>query len=155
MDRIKLLQNPLPINRLAARVIRKAKPEDVWDPIPNPIENYAESENVLRTKNLPESAPRSLLEVVGKRRGQMVVVGYAAEQSDSKKKSARWVVRCDCGRYEHRTSILRWLGTDALDMCRLCQHRTYKIKGEWQPRKPATRETTTQHSPATSHDVAP
>lgn len=33
MDREKLLQNPLPIDRVAARVVRASKPEHLWRPM--------------------------------------------------------------------------------------------------------------------------
>ena len=143
MDREKLLQNPLPIDRVAARVTKAAKAEDLWAPQPKPKTDFAESGEVLRTGPLPKNAPRELLALTGKRRGMMVIVGYAADQGTAKHKSspAKWVVRCDCGRYEHRSSIFRWLGTDATDLCRECRHRTHKLRGWWRPTEKATRAT--------------
>lgn len=140
MDREKLLQNPLPIDRVAARVVKPAKPEEVWMPKPRPLENHAESGEVLPIGPLPKTAPRDILRVVGQRRGRMVVIGYAAQQG-SQNKNGRWVVRCDCGRYEHRTSILRWLGTKDNDWCRECQHRHYRIK-KFVPDKPKAERAT-------------
>ena len=137
MDREKLLQNPLPIDRVAARVTKAAKATDIWAPKPKPKADFAESAEVLRTAPLPKGAPRELLALAGKRRGRMVIVGYAAEQGAGC--SAKWVVRCDCGKYEHRTKILRWLGTDATDLCRECRHRTHKLFGWWRPSEKATR----------------
>jgi hypothetical protein len=140
MNREKLLQNPLPIDRVAARVTKAAKAEHLWAPQPKPKSDFAESGEVLRTAPLPLGAPRELLALKGQRRGQMVVVGYAADQGIGSG-GAKWVVRCDCGRYEHRTRILRWLGTDATDLCRECRHRTHKLRGWWRPAEKATRAT--------------
>jgi hypothetical protein len=53
----------------------------------------------------------------------------------------KWVVRCDCGKYEHRTKILRWLGTDATDLCRECRRRTRILFRWWRPGEKATRAT--------------
>ena len=141
MEREKLLQNPLPIDRVAARVVKKAKPEDQWRPMPKTVDyHHVVPGSVLRCAPLPKTAPQSLLALVGARRGRVVVLGYAAEQLD-KHSSARWVVRCDCGNHEYRSRILRWIGTKADDMCRECRTRIYKLRGEWAPREKAERAT--------------
>ena len=131
MNREKLLQNPLPIDRVAARVSRAARPEDIWRPMPKEMPNLTPVGAFLQTKKVPwislNGNPK-LAELPGKRRGRMVVIGYAADQG-SKKQGARWVVRCDCGNLEHRSAIIRWLGTDADDMCRECRTRAYKLRG--------------------------
>ena len=140
MNRQKLLQNPLPINRVAARVVKPAESEDVWLPKPKPHEGFVESDEVLHTAPLPDAAPPELLALPGRRRGRMVIVGYAADQGGGK--SAKWVVRCDCGRYEHRTRVIRWLGTDANDFCRECQRRAFLLQGGRTPSPaPAQRAT--------------
>jgi hypothetical protein len=41
MDREKLLQNPLPIDRVAARVTKAAKAENLWAPQPKPTTDFA------------------------------------------------------------------------------------------------------------------
>lgn len=122
----RLLAGPLPIDGNAARVIKPARPEHVWQPQPRPVSTAVESPNFLPTAPLPPSAPRWLLQLIGQRRGALVVVGYSARQG-SKSKGSKWVVRCDCGRYEHRTSIVRWLGTKAPDWCRECVHRRHRL----------------------------
>ena len=143
MNREKLLQNPLPIDRAAARVTRAAKPEHLWRPMPKEAPHLTPVGAVLATAPIPRAAANSrpeLQELAGKRRDRMVIVGYAADQG-SQNQSARWVVRCDCGNYEHRTRVLRWLGTAAPDMCRECRNRAYKLRGEWNQRGPAMRAT--------------
>lgn len=126
MNREKLMQNPLPIDRMAARVTGAAKPENLWRPMPKKGSQIPEPGSVLRTAPIPHSAPRELLNLTGKRRGQMVILGYAAEQGHSN--SARWVARCDCGNYEYRTRIMRWLGTDSDDFCHECQKRRFLLR---------------------------
>lgn len=143
MDRVKLLQNPLPIDRVAARVIRPAKPEQMWRPLLKPSPNAVESSDVLRIANIPRAAllnKPELENLPGKRRDRMVIVGYSANQG-SPKQQAKWVVRCDCGNYEHRSGIFRWLGTKAPDMCRECNMRSYKLHGPYKSRAPAIRST--------------
>ncbi len=138
MNILKLLTNPLPIDRLARKVVAKAKPENVWMPSVYVDENTKHSRNGLAIKRIPSNADHTLL---GRRRDRLTIIGYAADQPAGKHKPARWVVRCDCGNYEHRSSILRWLGTDAPDMCLECRKRTYITKGEYSPREPAKRAT--------------
>jgi hypothetical protein len=130
---------PLPIDRVARRVTSAAAPEHVWRPLPKPAAAAARSRHVLPTAPIPAVSLAGIAHVLGQRRGRMTVVGYAAEQPAGKG-NARWVVRCDCGNYEHRTRILRWLGTHADDRCAECQNRAYlRAGGEWRPRDPAER----------------
>ena len=144
MDRVKLLQKPLPVDRVAARVVRKAKPESLWRPMPKAAEHLVAPGTVLAVAPLAWAAINSnpaLNSVPGSRRGRMVILGYAADQGAERKASARWVARCDCGNHEYRTRIFRWLGTEAPDMCRECRTRIYKIRGKFYPSDPAKRST--------------
>ena len=137
---MKLEECTAPIDKNAYRVIRPARKEDVWLPKPKEARHIAHSENFIAVKPVPASCSH-MESVVGKRRGRMVVFGYAAVQPERKNKKAAWVVRCDCGNFEHRSSILRWLGTDAPDMCTECRNREFKTRGEFFPREKAKRET--------------
>ena len=129
MDRERLQQNPLPIDRVARRVTKKARLEDTWRPATKPAPHHIFSSNVLEVAPLPPAAPKELLGLIGRRRGRLTVLGYAKLQG-SKGQQAKWVVRCDCGNYEQRTRILRWLGTDVDDMCSECRNREH-LKGGW------------------------
>jgi len=131
MERVKLLQNHLPIDRVAARVIKKAKPENQWRPLPRVWDDNAFSAEVLRTKELPKAAPKELRNLVGRRRDRLTIVGFAEDQPTGKNASGRWVVRCDCGNYEGRSHILRWLGTAGTDHCIECETRRRKRKTTW------------------------
>lgn len=108
--------------------------------MPKSAPHLVQPGTVLATMPLPPMVAACMPELTripGKRRDRMVVVGYAADQFASKQ--AKWVVRCDCGNFEHRTRILRWLGTQAPDMCRECRNRAFKLRGEWNPRDKALR----------------
>jgi hypothetical protein len=143
VNREKLLQNPMPIDRVAYRVIRAAKPENLWRPMPKDSPGAPPVGAVLATAPTPWLAVKNNPEMgslIGKRRDRMTVLGYAAEQG-AKGQGARWVVRCDCGNQEYRGRVFRWLGTAAPDMCRECQNRAYKLRGEWSPRDPAVCKT--------------
>lgn len=129
------------VNATAARVIKPASALDKWAPKLKPMENYAGSSNVLPVAPIPRGMPPEMRAVVGKRRDRLTVMGYAAQQGTGAN-GAKWVVRCDCGNYEHRTRILRWLGTRCGDMCRECQRKEYiKAGGYTPPVAPAVRET--------------
>jgi hypothetical protein len=136
--REKLMINPLPIDSAAARVTRPAKAENLWRPMPRAVSTYPDADAVLRTAKLPNKHFR-LHAAIGKRRDRMAVLGYAADQG-SEKQGARFVVRCDCGAFEYRRSIFKWLGTKAPDMCRECRVRKYIVHGHWYSDAPAERE---------------
>jgi hypothetical protein len=108
-----LLETPMPIDRVARRVTKKAKPEHIWAPAFTVPEQTKFSKEVLPTIQIPKSA-LSKTNIEG-----------------SPKKNAKWVVRCDCGNYEHRCRIVRWLGTKADDACLECRERDYRKRGKW------------------------
>lgn len=140
MNRTKLLQNPLPINRDAYRVVKKAEPEDSWQPIPKLPQHQAPPGSVIKTIPIPREVLCGspwLADLIGKRRGRMVLLGLAEANGIR----GRWVVRCDCGNHEYRSKPQRWLLTEADDMCNECRHRRYLIQGYTHPRAPAKRGT--------------
>lgn len=57
--------------------------------------------------------------LIGKQFGRLTLIGLS---DDIRKngKNARWVVRCTCGFYEHRT--LKFLTRETLDERRMCSH---------------------------------
>lgn len=129
------------VNATAARVIKPASALDKWAPKLKDAPHMALSSNVLSVAPMPRSMPDNVRACVGKRRDRLTVMGYAEDQGTAKGQ-AKWVVRCDCGNYEHRTRILRWLGTRCGDMCRECRRREYiKAGGYTAAAEPAVRET--------------
>ena len=133
MQREKLLQNCAPIDRVAYRVVKKAKPEDKWDPKIAIGDYHKISGNVLPTVAIPGPALAVASRVIGSRVGRMVCIGYSdVNEQKSQKASAKWVVRCDCGNYEHRTRIIRRLASGFDDQCQGRSKRMYLTKG-WNP----------------------
>lgn len=64
-------------------------------------------------------------DISGQRFGQLVVMGLGPKRPNSKcgkRKAAVWVVRCDCGAYEHRRVRSLREGTED-DLC--CSHCFY------------------------------
>lgn len=56
--------------------------------------------------------------LIGQRIGRVVVLGILLEET--RKKKARWVVRCDCGYYEARIAKVLGSGDPARMMCAAC-----------------------------------
>lgn len=137
-SKVNLLLSPIPVNKTAHRVIKPAAPEDVWAPIVK-TDHRAHSREVLNIRPIPAAAAH-MQSVIGKKRDRLTVIGlYGADEST--KKSKAWVVRCDCGNYETRSTILRWIGTHAPDMCLECRARVWKKGGQWSPSVKAVRDT--------------
>ncbi len=132
----KLKTHCVPVDKTASAVIKPADPEHLWQPKPKSHDGAIESSEVLPVVPVPKSA-KWMQNVIGKRRGKLTVIGYSAEQNP--KKNARWVCRCDCGNYVTRTSILRWLGTQANDECRECHKRRHLKQGYVDPSPKAVR----------------
>lgn len=133
----KLALGPAAVNSTAHRVVKPAAPQNVWSPKPGPMPHHRISDVPLATAPIPRAAPAPMRELVGKRRGRMTIYGYAADQGGGV--SAKWVARCDCGNYEHRTRILRWLHTQADDMCAECLVRRKLTHGIGDAAQPAKR----------------
>lgn len=98
MDRIKLLQNPLPIDRVAARVVFSKG--DHWEP------GICKSEPYWDTPPPIMNPPRVLYTLpwfknpCGLTWGEMRCVGVAAQTSTGTGGSIhRLVARCSCGSY--------------------------------------------------------
>lgn len=124
----KLALGPAAVDGTAKRVIKPASPQGVWQPELKQHSKHKLSSTALPTAPIPRAAPKALHDLIGKRRGRLIIMGYAAQQG-AKEQQAKWVVRCDCGNFEHRTRILRWLNTQADDMCTECQRRRYVTRG--------------------------
>lgn len=92
MDRVKLLQNPLPVDRVAARVLL-GKAEH-WQPQRFRNEDYFDVQPALRQF---DGISR---DYSGFRMGALRVLGLAAPGLGAK--GRKWVARCDCGSYVFR-----------------------------------------------------
>lgn len=122
----------VPANRTAGNVVARTGVH--YDPDIKVQPNYVRSEVFLPVAP-PPTHPPSLAtynEYVGKTFGRWRVIGLSVEQN--KKKPARWVVRCACGRYENRKA--KALRSAALNdgCCLECLHlrhikEAYRKKG--------------------------
>lgn len=86
-----------PLDRQASTVRDGSGEHDTPRRLPN--ENYVHSETPLPVRApLPNS-----VDLTGRGLGRMVVIGLAPPKGGRNVKAA-WVVRCACGRFEHRTA---------------------------------------------------
>jgi hypothetical protein len=77
------------------------------------------------------SALLNLPDLIGVRNGRVVVIGYCSPMenfrvfgsSRSSKRSGSWVVKCDCGKYERRTTkeIRKPPKKEYIDACTFCR----------------------------------
>lgn len=113
----KLMQNPLPIDRTAARVLYGAA--DHWEP-------YIPEEDRVTFDAPPLGYKRrgsyklAGVRIKGMRRGKMVAWKH---YGPSKSGFSRWVFRCDCGKYEIRPISLWHKHANDNDACAVCRHR--------------------------------
>lgn len=101
-----------PVNRLAAKVIRKG------------IE-YTPDKKIVQVHSdvpLPTISPSyNEIDLSGKRFGRFVVIGKFKPKEGNKNGKARWVVRCACGRYETRSSKAINNPHNSADCCDECR----------------------------------
>jgi hypothetical protein len=121
----------IPLNKTAGLVTSKGVH---WTPDRKPANALIRaSADLLPVNNSPKiSATAIFRELVGNTFGRWKVIGYAATQAPNKK--SRWVVKCSCGRYEHRHAKTIRRAPQTGDKCGECQHldyvrRSYKFHG--------------------------
>lgn len=78
------------------------------------------------------------LDLSGQRFGKLVVKGLRPASAAPKGKSA-WVVRCDCGAYEHRKAKTLRSGQNIGQMCTHCEHLE-QVKAGTYPGDPVSRQ---------------
>lgn len=111
----------VPQNKTAARVMSRGVH---FDPIINAPDTHKRSADPLPIGPVPPGpvARKFYDEIVGKKFGHWRVFGHALVQPKGPSKGASWVVRCSCGRYEHR----KWKGlkraAETGDCCLECRH---------------------------------
>lgn len=125
MDREKLLQNPLPIDRVTARVVR-AKGEH-WTP-----REVSKRSWVSRPESLqPEQeVPAVAGDYSGMRRGTFTLLRYHSSGKGTHYGSM-WLGRCDCGEYELRRGRLWAKKLHKHDCCNLCADRFFALNGRF------------------------
>ena len=118
MNRTALLQNPLPVDGTAARVVF-GKGEH-WAPLhKGPNEGWD-------APPLPEAEmPKGATNIAGVRRGHITALRYHRTNQNN---GPKWLVRCDCGRYELRR-LKTWIKSTAFDECERCRSAHYAKHG--------------------------
>lgn len=129
-DRLDRIASSVAANSTAAKVTGrgvhweaklKAAPHHVESDVPLPVRNIAE---------IKEPNTLALVKkLTGRRFGRMIVLGISQKGAGGSA-SAKFVVRCACGQYEHRRSksILNPENKD--DCCRAC-NRLNQIKRDY------------------------
>ncbi len=115
-----------PVNRVARRVVQSGTHY-------SPAERLCATEGMIASDTpLPMTDPKTdhQLAIIGLRRGRITVIGPYKEESP-RRKNARYVIRCDCGRYELRNSkvIVNGIRDGIDDMCQRCNSlRKMKVR---------------------------
>lgn len=114
-----LLTASHPVNRVARRV---CKDGEQWQPRMKPADHHVTSEAPLPLARMCAQTRQLASKVIGRRRDRMTLFGFAGD--------GKWVARCDCGNYEYRSRIVRWLSLDGPDACRPCRTKHYVFHGK-------------------------
>lgn len=115
------LISSVPVDSAAARVLGRGVH---WEPAKTLKDNYVRAMAPLPMMQPPPDAPQ----VVGLRFGRLRVVGYGGTGANG----AKWVVRCDCGAFEHRRlAALKRSTVERPGMCFHCDYLSEIKKGHF------------------------
>jgi hypothetical protein len=115
----------VPVNKTAAQVTGRGVH---WEPEKNLLSpGQVRSETPLPTRPWPQTS-LGQDNLTGRIVGRFTVIGLSAEKRRSHSGS-RWVVRCSCGAYEHRTTKGIRRSDLAGMMCVRCDYTDQMIKG--------------------------
>lgn len=120
MDNIKRV----PVNRVAARVTEQGEHYTARK-IGNGVDRETPFPVIKIINCVNPTQAHAIAEMVGKRRGRLVVIG----RLDHVYYKQRWVCRCDCGMYTLR-STKAMKNTAHIDMCEQCYHLLYLKRDE-------------------------
>ena len=108
-----------PVNRVAGRV--SFGESEAWEPKRKPTVTETFDNPPLAKMARPEASP----DYSGFRRGRMVAFRY----HESGKSGAKWLCRCDCGKYEIRRAA-KWVKKpESPDCCIVCQATHFATHG--------------------------
>ena len=120
-----------PMNTTAARAVSRSRTAPVELGAHKRNQNFMRSDvpfPVKKREDLSESGQKAHDEWVGKRVGQLVVVGISTAGKNGSKQ-ARWVVRCDCGYYECRPMKSLTAERDQPHACSECEKLEWVRRG--------------------------
>ncbi len=103
------------VNRQAVEVLKRGVH---WDSTKRMVN--ADSPFPLPMRPLPKSISASE-SVLGRRQGRLTVIGLSI-------KPKKWVCKCDCGVYVHRTSKAIKNKENYLDRCEMCRQKLFLQK---------------------------
>lgn len=118
MNREKLLQKPLPINRVAARVLH-GKSEH-WTPMGCRSQPYFDTPPLTRRPCREALRNPLFKDYTGVQVGFMRVIGQLAEGAPKAKKGTRWVLRCECACYVIMSGAAIARNADLISACPRC-----------------------------------
>ncbi len=113
----------IPIDRIAARAISAGVAYSPQKSIRN-----LETDLPIKTRESTQTERRTsgFVELSGRRVGRLAVIGLASAIP------ARWVLRCDCGRYTTRTAKAIKNPKNTNDRCEHCRHLAFlKCEEYW------------------------
>lgn len=107
---------------LTARLVTSAGVH--WDPQRKhgTDEHWKAPPILIPREQYPSSNP-TFTDLTNRRFGRFTVVGLL--ENATRKKKARWLVRCDCGDYEQRGAKAICNPRNIIDLCIECRHLKY------------------------------
>ncbi|PWT89281.1 MAG: hypothetical protein C5B54_09200 [Acidobacteria bacterium] len=126
-DQFDRLFSSVPANSAAARVTSrgthydkklKEAPEIVHSDCPLPMQGA----DAIRWRK--RTSP-DFTDLTGTKTGRLTVIGLADIKYRDPNKKTPWVVRCACGKYEHRSSKAIKNPNNSEDACRACRDWQY------------------------------
>ena len=125
MDRVRLLENPMPVDRVAARVVH-GKAEH-WTPAICMSQPYFDTQPETRKVTAKNLLNPNFVDLTGRKIGLMRVCGLASDAAQNGK-GTRWVVRCQCATYVIVSGAAIKRASDPNAACPRCAAKR-KIRG--------------------------
>jgi hypothetical protein len=139
----------VPLNKTVARVMGRGVH---YEPEHKPAATYVQSEDPLPVKDgAPFRGVNTYDALIGKQFGRWRVIGLADPQPKSR--VAVWVVKCSCGRYNHRRAKQIKRAAETGDCCHECQNLA-RIRHNYKKHGSRPLDAFTAHKPEQAADVA-
>lgn len=131
-----------PMNATAARVVSRGGEHFTPNMVmPDHVKHWD-----YPPTTLPLPSPgKSFVDLTGTRFGRFRVVGYMGKRRDDR--PAQWLVRCDCGDYETRSTKAIKRAAEGADRCYVCQYHERVKRGFGNPTVEHLRQCDSDGSP--------
>lgn len=137
------LRTSVPVNRQTSLVVARASGWWNQQNSRDPLEFLSRRPQMCEAPHYVKSLPDRIRDLTGMKKGCLVVVGYIS--MDEKRRlgwtgKGNWAVRCQCGRYEHRSQrdLRRAIKKEYGDACTWCKNiwaeyvkAQFKKTGKW------------------------